>query len=123
MVNSSPRSKFLNKLVVSDDVRGVCSWMNWLLLIVFFLLIQLIFLNVFFFNLPPFLLGILLCYIVLLFSILPSTCLLSSLVLEFLSPFPQLSYFLGIKVAENTVRGLFHINAARKAAVMHLMRW
>ena len=58
----------------------------------------------FFFNLPPFLLGILLCYIVLLFSIPQSTCLLSSLVLEFLSPFPQLSYFLGIKVAENTVQ-------------------
>ena len=58
----------------------------------------------FFFNLPPFLLGILLCYIVLLFSISQSTCLLSSLVLEFLSPFPQLSYFLGIKVAENTVQ-------------------
>ena len=58
----------------------------------------------FFFNLPPFLLGILLCYIVLLFSILPSTCLLSSLVLKSLSPFSHLSYFLRIKVAENTVQ-------------------
>ena len=55
-------------------------------------------------SFDPLLLEILLCYIVLLFSILPSICLLSSLVLEFLSPFPQLSYFLGIKVAENTVQ-------------------
>ena len=55
-------------------------------------------------SFDPLLLEILLCYIVLLFSIPPSTCLLSSLVLEFLSLFPQLSYFLGIKVAENTVQ-------------------
>ena len=40
MVNSSPKSKFLNKLVISDGVRGVCSWMNWLLLMMFFLLLQ-----------------------------------------------------------------------------------
>ena len=52
----------------------------------------------------PLLLEILLCYIVLLFSIPLSTCLLSSLVLEFLSPFPQLFDFLGIKVVENTVQ-------------------
>ena len=55
-------------------------------------------------SFDPLLLEILLCYIVLLFSIPPSTCLLSSLVLEFLSPFPQLFYFLGIKVVENTVQ-------------------
>ena len=40
-----------------------------------------------FFN--PYLLEALLYYIVLLYSISPSICLLSSLVLEFLSPFPQ----------------------------------
>ena len=55
-------------------------------------------------SFDPLLLEILLCYIVLLFSIPPSTCLLSSLVLEFLSPFPQLFDFLGIKVVENTVQ-------------------
>ena len=79
----------------------------------------------------PLLMEALLYYIVLLYSIPPSTCLLSSLVLEFLSPFPQLFDFLGVIVVETTVqrsspplfRGLLHINAARKAAVMHLMRW
>ena len=54
------------------------------------------------FSDPP-LLEVLLNYIVLLYSILPSTCLLSSFVLEFLSPFPQLFDFLGVKVVENTV--------------------
>ena len=54
-------------------------------------------------SFDPLLLEILFHYIVLIFPIPPSTCLLSSLVLEFLSLFPQLSYFLGIKVAENTV--------------------
>ena len=52
----------------------------------------------------PLLLEILLCYIVLLFSIPLFTCLLSRLVLKFLSPFPQIFYFLGIKVVENTVQ-------------------
>ena len=51
----------------------------------------------------PLLLEALLYYIVLLYSISPSTCLLSGLVLEFLSPFPQLFDFLGVKVVENTV--------------------
>ena len=55
---------------------------------------------------PP-LLEALLYYIVLLYSILPSTCLLSSLVLEFMSPFPQLFDFLGVKVIENTVQRSF----------------
>ena len=50
-----------------------------------------------------FLLEVLLHYIVIFYSILPSTCLLSSFVLEFLSPFPQLFDFLGVKVVENTV--------------------
>ena len=54
-------------------------------------------------SFDPLLLEAFFHYIVLLYSIPPSTCLLSSLVLEFLSLFPQLSYFLGIKVAENTV--------------------
>ena len=42
-------------------------------------------------------LEVLLHYIVLLYSILLSTCLLSSFVLEFLSSFPQLFDFLGGK--------------------------
>ena len=46
----------------------------------------------------------LLYYIVILYSILPSTCLLSNLVLEFFSPFPQLFDFLGVKVVVNTVQ-------------------
>ena len=50
------------------------------------------------------LLEALLYYIVLLYSISPSICLLSSLVLEFLSPFPQPFDFLGVKVVENTVQ-------------------
>ena len=52
---------------------------------------------------PP-LLEVLLHHIVLLYSIAPSTCLLSSFVLEFLSPFPQLFDFLGVKVVENTAQ-------------------
>ena len=55
-------------------------------------------------SFDPFLLEALLHYIVLLYSITPSTCLLSSFVLEFLSPFPQLFDFLGVKVVENTVQ-------------------
>ena len=55
-------------------------------------------------SLDPLLLETLLRYIVLLFPIPPSTCVLSSLVLESLSIFPHLSYFLRIKVAENTVQ-------------------
>ena len=50
------------------------------------------------------LLETLLYYIVLLFSISPSICLLSSLVLKFLFPFPQPFDFLGLKVVENTVQ-------------------
>ena len=30
MINSSPRSKFLGKLVISSGVREVGSWMKWL---------------------------------------------------------------------------------------------
>ena len=52
---------------------------------------------------PP-LLEALLYYIILIFSIPPSIYLLSSLVLEFLSSFPQLFDFLGVKVIENTVQ-------------------
>ena len=52
----------------------------------------------------PSLLEALLYYIVLLYSISQSICLLSSLILEFLSPFPQPFDFLGVKVVENTVQ-------------------
>ena len=57
----------------------------------------------FIFSDPP-LLEALLYYIVLIYSISPSICLLSSPVLEFLSPFPQPFDFLGVKVVENTVQ-------------------
>ena len=52
----------------------------------------------------PSLLEALLHYIVLLYSVPPSTCLLFSFVFEFLSPFPQLFDCLGVKVVENTVQ-------------------
>ena len=52
----------------------------------------------------PFLMEALLYYIVLLYSISPSTCLSSSLILEFLSHFSQLFDFLGVIVVENTVQ-------------------
>ena len=52
----------------------------------------------------PHLLETLLYYIVLLFSISPSICLLSNLVLEFLSPFPQPFDFQGLKVVEIIVQ-------------------
>ena len=58
----------------------------------------------FFFSRHPHLLEVLLHYIVLLCLILLSTCLPSSLVLEFLSPLSQLFDFLGVKVVENTVQ-------------------
>ena len=57
-----------------------------------------------FISFDPPILEALLHYIVLLYSIPPSTCLLSNFVLEFLSPFPQLFDFLGLKVVENTVQ-------------------
>ena len=57
-----------------------------------------------FISFDPPLLEALLHYIVLLYSIPLSTCLLSSFVLEFLSPFPQFFDFLGVKVVENTVQ-------------------
>ena len=55
------------------------------------------------FSDPP-LLEALLYYIVFLYSISPSICLLSSLVLEFLSPFSQLFDFLEVIVVENTIQ-------------------
>ena len=57
-----------------------------------------------FISSDPLLLETLFHYIVLLYSIPPSTCLLSRFVLESLSPFPQLFDFLGVKVIENTVQ-------------------
>ena len=89
-LSTSPRSKILNKLAISDGILPNAT-VN---LPQCFSLI--------FFDSP--LLEALLYYIVLLYSILLSTCLLSSLVLEFLSPFPQLFDFLGVKVVENTVQ-------------------
>ena len=56
-----------------------------------------------FISLDLLLLEALLYYIVILYSILPSIFLLSSLVLEFFSLFPQLFDFLGVKVVVNTV--------------------
>ena len=52
---------------------------------------------------PPFL-EALLYYIVILHSILPSACLLSNPVLEFVSHFPLLFDFLGVKLVINTVQ-------------------
>ena len=90
MLSSSPRSKFFDKLAISDGVLPSAT-VN---LPQCFSLI----------SFDPLLLEALFYYIVLLSSIPPSTCLLSSLVLEFLSPFPQLFDFLGVKVIENTVQ-------------------
>ena len=55
-------------------------------------------------SFDPLLQEVLLHYIVFLYSIPPFTYLLSSFVLEFLSPFPQLFDFQGVKVVENTVQ-------------------
>ena len=54
--------------------------------------------------LSPLFLEALLYYIVILHSILPSTCLLANPVLEFFSPFPLIFDFLGVKVVVNTVQ-------------------
>ena len=56
-----------------------------------------------FISFDPLLLEASLYYIVLIYSILPSTCLLSNPVIEFFSPFPLLFDFLGVKVVVNTV--------------------
>ena len=56
------------------------------------------------FSCPPLMKG-LFSYIVLHYSILSSTCLLSSLVLQFPLPFLQLFDFLEIKITFNTVQG------------------
>ena len=103
---SGPRRKFLDKLAISVGV----------LLNATVYLLQCSSLI----SLDPLFLEALLYYIVILHSILQSTCLLSNPVLEFFSPFSLLFDFLGVKVVVNTVH---HINAARKATVMHLMRW
>ena len=39
-INSSPRSAFLSKLAILSGIRGVISWMKWLFLMVFFLMLQ-----------------------------------------------------------------------------------
>ena len=61
----------------------------------------------FFFSRVPFLLKVSLHYIVLHCSILSSTCLSSSLVLEFLFLLSQLFDFLGVKVIQNTIQRSF----------------
>ena len=90
MIILSTRSKFLGELVISDGVLPNAT-------VILPQCFSLIFSD-------PLLLEVLLHYIVLFYSISPSTCLLSSFVLEFLSPFPQLFDFLGVKVVENTVQ-------------------
>ena len=39
-LGSSPRSEFLDKLAISDGIRGISYWINWLFLMVFFLVLQ-----------------------------------------------------------------------------------
>ena len=69
-------------------------------------MLQQLFLDVsLFLFLCPLLLEGLFHYIVLHCSILLSTCLSSSLVLEFPLPLSQLLDFLGVKVIQNTVQG------------------
>ena len=97
VIISSPRSKFLDELIISSDIRGVRSWMKWLYLMVFFLMLQWFFLNVLSSSFYSFLLEVLLHYIVLLYSIPPSTCLLSSFVLEFSVSLPTAFWFSGGK--------------------------
>ena len=83
-------SKFMDEVVISDGVlpSATVNLPQYFSLISFDSLLQ----------------EALLHYIVLIFSIPPSTCLLSNFILEFLSPFPQLFDFLGVKVVENTVQ-------------------
>ena len=77
----------MGKLVVSSGVRGVGSWMKWLFSDGVFTNATVILPHCFFLiSFDPLLLEALLHYIVLLYSIPLSTCLLFSLVLEFLSP-------------------------------------
>ena len=39
-LSMSLRSKILDKLAISDVIRGVNYWINWLFLMVFFLILQ-----------------------------------------------------------------------------------
>ena len=55
-------------------------------------------------SLDPLFLEALLYYIVILHSIISSTCLISNPELEFFSHFPLLFDFLGVKVVVNTVQ-------------------
>ena len=38
-LGSSPRSEFLDKLAIFDGIREVSYWINWLFLMVFFLVL------------------------------------------------------------------------------------
>ena len=89
-LSTSPRNKILDKLVISDGVLpNTTVNLPQCFSLIFF---------------DPLLLEALLYYIVFLYSISPSICLLSSLVLKFLSHFSQPFDFLGVKVVENTVQ-------------------
>ena len=39
-LSTSPRSMILDKLAISDGIRGVNYWINWLFLMAFFLMLQ-----------------------------------------------------------------------------------
>ena len=95
----------LDELVTSSNVRGVGSQIKFFSLgcVLPDATVTLPSCSFFFFS-CPLLLEVLLHYIVLHCSILSSTCLPSSLVLEFLFLLPQLFDFLGVKVIENTVQ-------------------
>ena len=71
----------------------------------------------------PFLMEGLPHYIVLPNSFSSSTCLSSNPALKYLSYLADFLVFCGRQWLKTLFRGLLHINAARKAAVVHLMRW
>ena len=52
-----------------------------------------------------------------------STCLSSNPTLKYLSYSADFLVFCGRQWLKTLFRGLLHINAARKTAVVHLMRW
>ena len=97
----------LDELVTSSNVRGVGSQIKCSFRLCFSRCYSNSSFLFFLFFLSPLLLEVSLHYIVLHCSILSSTCLPSSLVLEFLFLPSQLFDFLGVKVIENTVQRSF----------------
>ena len=95
----------MDELVASSNIRGIGSWMKWFSsgCVLPNATVTLPSCS-FFFSRVSFLLEVSLHYIVLHCSILSSTCLSSSLVLEFLFLLSQLFDFLGVKVIQNTVQ-------------------